>query len=117
MNTVAKLFGPGGVRMAEDQSCFRCGRRYESDGMRASPAGNVFCETCWSLINPRNEMMRKCPVDGANMKKRLVAEAVVIDVCTQCGGLWSDKGELEIIERKSRQRGWQDGFFLSVMLL
>ena len=103
--------------MADDQSCFRCGKRYESDGMHASPAGNLFCEACWYLINPRNEMMRKCPVDAANMKKRLVAEAVVIDVCTECGGIWFDKGELEIIEKKSRQMGWQDGFFLSIMLL
>ena len=103
--------------MLENQTCFRCGGRYESDGMHASPAGNLFCEACWSLINPRNEMMRKCPVDAANMKKRLVAESVVIDVCSECGGLWFDKGELEIIEKKSRQMGWQDGFFLSIMLL
>jgi Zn-finger nucleic acid-binding protein len=51
------------------------------------------------------------------MNKRLVADAVVIDFCKQCGGLWFDKGELEVIERKSREMGWNEGFFLSIMLL
>ena len=51
------------------------------------------------------------------MIKRRVADAVVIDTCGKCGGLWFDKGELEIIERKSRDLGWTSGFFTSVMLL
>ena len=103
--------------MADDQNCFRCGKGYESNQLTSSPAGNRFCPACWAKINPRNETLRKCPAEGADMKKRVVADAVVIDVCTSCGGLWFDKGELEIIEKKSREMGWQEGFFLSVMLL
>ena len=103
--------------MADDQNCFRCGQRYEPNQLTASPAGNRFCQACWSKINPRIETARKCPVDGAEMKKRLVAEAVMIDVCTQCRGMWFDKGELEIIEKKSREMGWQQGFFSSILLM
>jgi Zn-finger nucleic acid-binding protein len=51
------------------------------------------------------------------MKKRLVADVVVIDVCAKCGGLWFDRGELEVIEKKSREVGWNEGFFLGMLLL
>ena len=103
--------------MADDQNCFRCGKKFESDQLRRSTAGNRYCSECWSKINPQNETARKCPVDGADMKKRLVADAVLIDVCTTCRGFWFDKGELEIIEKKSREMGWQQGFFSSILLM
>lgn len=103
--------------MADDQNCFRCGKRYESIQLTNSSAGNHFCPECWTRVNALGEGSRKCPVDGLDMIKRRVADAVVIDTCGKCGGLWFDKGELEIIERKSRDMGWQAGFFTSIMLL
>jgi hypothetical protein len=103
--------------MADDQNCFRCGKRGEASQLTLSAEGNPFCAECWAKVNPANEVRRKCPVDGVDMKKRLVAAAVVIDVCAICGGMWFDKGELEVIERKGRDMGWQQGFFVSVMLL
>jgi hypothetical protein len=103
--------------MTEHETCFRCGARFESNQLTASELGNHFCQECWGKINARGEASRKCPVDGLDMIKRRVADAVVIDTCSKCGGLWFDKGELEIIERKSRDMGWQGGFFTSVMLL
>ena len=103
--------------MANDLTCYRCGSRFESSQLSASELGNSFCGECWARINAAGEASRKCPVDGLDMIKRRVADAVVIDTCGKCGGLWFDKGELEIIERKSRDMGWQGGFFTSVMLL
>src|SRR3954468_16435874 len=103
--------------MADDENCYRCGKRYELNQLTASREGNRFCPECWNKINPANELARKCPVDGIDMKKRLVADAVVIDSCPACGGLWFDKGELEVIERKSRDMGWQQGFFTSIILM
>ena len=100
--------------MVDDQNCDRCGKRQE---LTQLAAGNRLCPECWMQLHPQNESMRKCPVDNAQMKKRLVADAVFIDVCASCGGLWFDKGELEVIERKSREMGWQQGFFTSIMLL
>ena len=102
--------------MLGDSTCFRCGKSYKQEEMTATSAGNLFCPACWSRVNPKNEALRKCPVDDANMKKRLVVDAVVIDVCVKCGGLWFDKGELEVIERKSREAGWNQGFFLGMLL-
>ncbi|HYW73730.1 MAG TPA: zf-TFIIB domain-containing protein [Pyrinomonadaceae bacterium] len=103
--------------MADDQSCFRCGKRQEGEQLASSVEGNKFCPECWVKVNAVGEGSRKCPVDGVDMIKRRVADAVVIDTCQKCGGLWFDKGELEIIERKSRDMGWQSGFFTSIMLL
>src|ERR1044071_8405136 len=67
-----------GENMADDQNCFRCGQNFESNQLNASPSANRFCPTCWSAIQPRIEILRKCPVDGAEMKKRVVADAVII---------------------------------------
>ena len=103
--------------MADDQNCFRCGVRFENGQLTKSAEGNRFCAECWVKVNALGEGQRKCPVDGADMIKRRVADSVVIDTCQKCGGLWFDKGELEIIERKSRDMGWQTGFFTSIMLL
>ena len=79
--------------------------------MTSTPEGNLFCPACWERLDAKREAKRKCPVDGAEMGKRLVAGVVLIDVCPACGGTWFDKGELEVIERKSADESWNKGFF------
>jgi hypothetical protein len=103
--------------MADNQTCFRCAKQFAGDQLQQSTSGNRFCQECWMKVNALGEGTRKCPVDGLDLMKRRVADAVVIDACQKCGGLWFDKGELEIVERKSRDMGWQTGFFTSIMLL
>jgi len=103
--------------LADDQICFRCAKQLAAEQPAKSASGNHFCPECWMKVNALGEGSRKCPVDGMDLTKRRVADVVVIDICGKCGGLWFDKGELEIIERKSRDMGWQSGFFTSIMLL
>jgi hypothetical protein len=103
--------------MANNDNCFRCDKEILSGQLNQSTSGNRFCPECWVKVNALGEGSRKCPVDGIDLIKRRIADAVVIDACGGCGGLWFDKGELEIIERKSRDMGWQSGFFTSIMLL
>ncbi|MEQ1693103.1 MAG: zf-TFIIB domain-containing protein [Gemmatimonas sp.] len=53
----------------------------------------------------------KCPRDGS----ALVAKEhnhVTIDQCPQCGGLWLDKGELEILAGGNAEQG---GFVASLL--
>jgi Zn-finger nucleic acid-binding protein len=66
-------------------------------------------------MDPKNEPTRKCPVDGAGMTKRLVSDVILIDTCAQCGGIWFDKGELEVMRKKSKDAGWNEGFVIGML--
>ena len=95
-------------------NCLRCGAAHNWELMTSTPEGNLFCPSCWKQL--KNETRWKCPVDGAEMKKRLVADVILIDVCTVCQGRWFDKGELEVIIKKSEDEGWSRGFVLGAIL-
>ncbi len=41
----------------------------------------------------------KCPKCGSDLETKL-HEAVEIDVCQECGGVWLDAGELEMLAGK-----------------
>lgn len=42
--------------------------------------------------------MIKCPVDGSELEKRVYENAVEVDACHVCNGVWLDKNELEKIQ-------------------
>lgn len=94
--------------------CLRCGVAHEWEFMTSTPEGNLFCPACWKKL--QSEPKRKCPVDGVEMKKRLVANVILVDVCTVCQGAWFDKGELEVIHKKSEEESWSGGFVLGLIL-
>lgn len=88
------------------------------------PGFNVFadhCPKCEGVFLDRNELARLtghkninaqitehlgidvgstlvCPADGGLMDDEKF-DAVTIDVCTQCQGVWLDKGELEALSK------------------
>jgi hypothetical protein len=64
-------------------------RRAELDALRGDPASN----------------MLKCPRCGADMAEVLMQQ-VKVDRCSGCGGVFLDKGELEILTFAK-----SDGFF------
>lgn len=90
--------------------CVRCGAGHEWGSMTSSPAGDLFCPSCWKQI--KAEIKRKCPVDGTEMQQRLVADVVQIDVCTVCNGTWFDKSELEVVLKNSNDEDWYKGFLI-----
>jgi hypothetical protein len=55
----------------------------------------------------------KCPRDGSALTPRETRH-VTIDECSQCGGIWLDKGELEILSAGNAQRA---GFVGSLLHL
>lgn len=97
-----------------DYYCLRCNGAYKWEEMTSTPEGNLFCPNCWKQLT--NEVKRKCPVDGAEMQKRLIADVVLIDVCSTCGGTWFDKGELEVVVKKSADQNWNKVFFLWLLI-
>ncbi|HNP97186.1 MAG TPA: zf-TFIIB domain-containing protein [Cyclobacteriaceae bacterium] len=39
-----------------------------------------------------------CPVDQSPLSRKIYEDAIEIDLCDTCGGVWLDKGELEKIQ-------------------
>lgn len=39
-----------------------------------------------------------CPVDQSPLTRKIYEDAIEIDLCDTCGGVWLDKGELEKIQ-------------------
>jgi ribosomal protein L37AE/L43A len=56
----------------------------------------------------RTSHQHKCPRCGGDLKERQT-EQVKIDECSECGGVWLDKGELEQLGRVNRSRGVSGG--------
>ena len=61
----------------------------------------------------RTAHSNKCPKCGADLKEQH-AEHVKIDECTECGGIWLDKGELDQLQRVNRSRGQSSGVLSSL---
>ena len=56
----------------------------------------------------RTTHYNKCPRCGGDLSEQH-AEHVKIDECTECGGIWLDKGEFEQLQRVNRARGVSGG--------
>jgi len=54
------------------------------------------------LKQERTVHFNKCPKCGCDLKER-EQQGVKIDECQECGGIWLDKGELEMIEEIDRK--------------
>ena len=48
-------------------------------------------------LQERSSHRNKCPRDGADLVER-THHHVKIDECPECGGVWLDKGELQMLE-------------------
>jgi len=55
----------------------------------------------------------KCPRDGTSLVAR-ETHHVVIDECPACGGMWLDKGELEILAAGESERSGFVGNLLNI---
>jgi rRNA maturation protein Nop10 len=56
----------------------------------------------------RQAHLQKCPRCGGDLKESQT-EQVKIDECSECGGIWLDKGELEQLGRVNKARGVSGG--------
>lgn len=94
------------------QPCCVCESRNKADD---APV----CESCAAemelAVTAGEEEVRSCPVDGAKMTKE-IAHMVVIDRCSECGGVWLDSGELRLIRDDAEEvalRSFTNSFVLS----
>jgi hypothetical protein len=61
----------------------------------------------------RTSHYNKCPRCGIDLTE-VAHNGVKIDQCGECGGIWLDKGELEMIEQIDRK---SDGFVQTIFRL
>jgi hypothetical protein len=92
--------------MFDGENCIRCGKRFKFEELKPRASGFGVCEACEVKIRPDAESRRRCPVDNQEMVKRIVAEVVVLDKCTACGGVWFDGGELQIVNRLIKEQAF-----------
>jgi hypothetical protein len=55
----------------------------------------------------------RCPRDGQPLAEQ-ESEGVTIDLCSECGGIWLDKGELEQIAER-RGENWLTKWVRSIL--
>ena len=51
----------------------------------------------------RKSHFMKCPKCGADLKE-ITTNHVAVDVCGQCGGMWLDAGELDMLRKVKEHR-------------
>jgi NMD protein affecting ribosome stability and mRNA decay len=73
--------------------CASCGR---PTVFVREPQGRALCAGCAGTPTPERETPRTCPVDGGPLSVESRAN-VNIDRCPECGGVWLDSGELDLI--------------------
>lgn len=102
--------------MFDGENCLRCRKRFKFEELKPRPNGFGVCEACEAQIRPDTEARRHCPVDGQEMVKRIVGDVVVLDKCTQCGGVWFDGGELQIVNQLIKEQSFQKAFWAAFIM-
>ena len=92
------------------EKCVRCGKKRTKKSFEGVPT----CEVCELKIKAAREEPRRCPIDASVMKKDVVHN-VIIDRCEQCGGVWLDGGELEVM-KEAIEAGAGDEFGAGMIL-
>ncbi|MDH3296919.1 MAG: zf-TFIIB domain-containing protein [Gemmatimonadota bacterium] len=73
-------------------ACVRCGQHHTDREFEGEPT----CSACELSIRAEREERMPCRHDGALMQKEIL-EDVIMDRCPECGGVWFDGGELEVL--------------------
>lgn len=86
--------------LTEDRAgeiCSRCGSRRTRREFEGVPT----CSECELGLKADREDRMSCVHDGAQMRKEVI-EGVIVDRCPDCGGVWFDGGELEVLSNVLR---------------
>ncbi len=74
------------------ETCVRCGKRRTRMEFEGVPT----CLECELQLKAEREETLVCHHDGYEMHKEVI-QNVIVDRCPECGGVWFDGGELEIL--------------------
>jgi Zn-finger nucleic acid-binding protein len=74
------------------ETCVRCGNRRTRMEFEGVPT----CMDCELKLKAEREETMRCHHDGGEMRKEVI-QNVIVDRCPECGGVWFDGGELDIL--------------------
>lgn len=77
------------------EKCFRCNKTRTKNEIDGKPT----CEKCVVELEAEREQLRNCPSCTSQMEKLVVKDAVIVDKCPDCKGVWLDADELELIQK------------------
>ena len=49
----------------------------------------------------------RCPIDNSELQSQTYEADLTVDACSECGGMWLDRGELEAIQ-ETKERDYSD---------
>lgn len=81
--------------------CIHCGKNLFKSKL-------TICKDCNIKIQAKKEIIVLCPNDKSQMEKKLIWN-VVLDQCPVCGGIWIERGELEVV-KKAIAEGCEDKY-------
>jgi hypothetical protein len=87
---VRTVTSPGDQSAGE--TCVRCGRQRTHSQFEGVPT----CSECELALKAEREETVSCQHDGSPMRKEVI-QNVIVDRCPECGGVWFDGGELEVL--------------------
>ncbi len=77
--------------------------------------GHPTCVGCQVKVQISRESKRNCPVDGTELVKGAL-NAIVIDRCPKCEGVWLDAGELKAIKTAANEEGMGAGMVMGMVI-
>ena len=98
LKTLADLSSVAASRVApiapdqQASDCVHCGQQKTTREFEGSPT----CSRCELSIRAGREERVECRHDGCLMQKEIL-EDIIVDRCPECGGVWFDGGELEVL--------------------
>jgi hypothetical protein len=84
------------VTKSDDDTASELCARCETRRTRRTFEGLPTCTVCELSLRASREETMRCQHDGAEMRKEVI-EDVIVDRCPECGGVWFDGGELEVL--------------------
>lgn len=101
MGLMDSIFGP---------RCTGCARR-----TRNKVNGQAVCPVCETEQAAALEPIMACPKCHAVMSKE-IQQTIIYDKCSDCGGVWLDKTELESLATMASAKGQASGQACGVMM-
>jgi predicted RNA-binding Zn-ribbon protein involved in translation (DUF1610 family) len=79
--------------------CISCEQAVDRNELAHDEDGLFLCLNCVKDLRPMKSPARQCPNEGATMERMLAYRFLSLDKCPECGGVWTDGKEHELLQK------------------